>query len=728
MATETGERVRWWRGLALGFVLGVAGYLAYHYGYNRAIELYTGVVNRPLVYGSSQKLSDAEFETLADQLTLELRRQRARALVDPDEEDEPFARQAKTALLMRTRSFQQETGFPHIDYFRKAGVRQYEGPKTCLQCHDTMKVHTPRGVHEVETLEDVVESVHFKFQQTAPGFTTYGYDGREVNAEGHRPIPVGKIDRACGIPGTFSWTGWAELVTTRPHQSAQGEPAAAAGGEQAVARKGVVRSEGCGQCHIGGNYHPATEAMLPLAPIPESARQGIDCLICHSRSYDMNFRFVIEDAGGRRWNQDRSMEAAMTVGMPTRDNCLYCHQHNLGGDMFAENVSSQNLGYMNQRLLHTGSKRATPFSPDTDVHAAAGLTCTDCHVPEGHKIPRGTKGTDLVANDLPGKPVECESCHTTSPHLQGEDAAILNGHGERVSCEACHIKRLEETSVVLRDWVHPTWNEEEGLYAPTDIYRSGKPGEGVVYLWFNGNGTFLANALGDNPMGGSGYDPLMTLMANIDDPESLAAIRSQVEKLKQHYPEIDVEAYVTAATQPLTQLSPRLLEKRQRMIQENIRPLMRQGKSRLYPFKLFNAQMYEDMGNEGPFGAMILPFDYATYYEQGDPVASVKAAVANPIVKRMYELPFKTYMMDEFMHYFGVERWSANYPLQGGELVKVEPRWMRQMGTLMVNHGISGEGRGCNQCHSRKGGILRFEELGYPAERIERLRNLPELR
>jgi hypothetical protein len=28
---------------------------------------------------------------------------------------------------------------------------------------------------------------------------------------------VGKIDRACGIPGSFSWTGWAALVeSARP--------------------------------------------------------------------------------------------------------------------------------------------------------------------------------------------------------------------------------------------------------------------------------------------------------------------------------------------------------------------------------------------------------------------------------------------------------------------------------------------------------------------------------
>ncbi|MFN3075505.1 MAG: hypothetical protein ABT940_01220 [Alphaproteobacteria bacterium] len=355
-------------------------------------EYYTGVVNGPLTYDSSRKVSDAEFESMAEKLTHDTRLRRAQTLT-ADEAD-AFARSLKTDMLMRTRSFAGTDQFPHIGYFRDAGIREYRGPETCLGCHATMTVHGQDGEKKVvNTLDDVIESVHYKFQQTAPGFTTYGYDGREVNAEGSRPIPVGKIDRACGIPGSFSWTGWAALVNTKP---------ADANGQT------VVRSEGCGQCHIGGGYHPATEKMMPIGDVPMEAKMGLDCLICHSQAYDMNERYVTKDDVGMRWNQDRSLKAAMAVTLPSRDNCLFCHQHNMGGDAFAENVSAKNLGHKNSRLLHEGAKRGNPFSASTDVHAAAGMTCTDCHVPEGHKIPRGTKGTDLVANDLPGREVTCE--------------------------------------------------------------------------------------------------------------------------------------------------------------------------------------------------------------------------------------------------------------------------------------------------------------------------------
>jgi hypothetical protein len=92
-----------------------------------------------------------------------------------------------------------------------------------------------------------------------------------------------------------------------------------------------------------------------------------------------------------------------------------------------------------------------------------------------------------------------------------------------------HPKQLEDNNVVLRDWVHPTWDEEEGIWEPTDIYRSGKPGKGLIYLWFNGNGTFLANALGNNPEGDGSYDPLMQQIAEITDPEVIAAVRAKAE-------------------------------------------------------------------------------------------------------------------------------------------------------------------------------------------------------
>ena len=55
------------------------------------------------------------------------------------------------------------------------------------------------------------------------GLSTYGYDGRNVNKPGNgTPVPAGKIGRAWGVTGTFTWTGWAQLIQTKP-ESAGGE-------------------------------------------------------------------------------------------------------------------------------------------------------------------------------------------------------------------------------------------------------------------------------------------------------------------------------------------------------------------------------------------------------------------------------------------------------------------------------------------------------------------------
>jgi len=54
---------------------------------------------------------------------------------------------------------------------------------------------------------------------------------------------------------------------------------------------------------------------------------------------------------------------------------------------------------------------------------------------------------------------------------------------------------------------------------------------------------------------------------------------------------------------------------------------------------------------------------------------------------------------------------------------------MRQEATLMLNHSISKYAMKCESCHaSKEKGIMPFEELGYPPERVKDLRNLEELK
>jgi hypothetical protein len=651
MATTRKQRWMIRIGTALLLVIGIGWW-----NYSNIINLVIPKQHRPeKIEYAVQRVTDEEFERIASQLQSEYF---SYTSIDTTAKNPAVYGLVVRQLAGDVPSFYKKAGLTHIDRFRKAGIREYKGPETCLQCHQTMKIKDgASGYITVNTRDNIEQSVHFDLRKFT-GFNTYGFNGKKVEG-----IPMGKIDRACGIPGSFTWTGWATIVKTKT---------------------GETRSDGCGQCHAGGQYGPMTGTMFPGYKPTDDEFSSMDCLMCHSAAYDMNEKYVVQDENGKyRWNQDRNMKAAMAVIKPTSDNCLRCHEHNHGGDMYAQNVAAKNLGYKNPRLLHPGAKRGNP-TRGADIHYQAGLQCLDCHESHGHLIARGTRGTDLVSNDLPGVEVSCEKCHSNTPHIQDKtQRAFLNAHTDKLACETCHITHLTDDNVVLRDWTDPVFSEEEGIWLYKDVLRSGKPGEAITYRWHNGNGTFMAGALGDNPNGLNTYKAFTT---HPDTP----------------YVNFDYVSYY----------------------EKTFRPLGKMGKSKISPFKRFNAKMYEDMGNQGPFGGMLLPFDYNVYYETGNPKAAVMKAMQDPIIELMYGVVFKKYMMDAFMNYMGIEKgWTI--PFSGN----IEGKWMRQEATLMLNHSITKDAMKCESCHAAKEkGIMPFEELGYPPERVKDLRNLEELK
>ena len=638
-------------GAALVIVVGLA-----IWNYSNIINLVIPWQHRPArIHYAVQRVTDAQFEQLAKQLEAQ---RRPYTSMDTAAKNPAVYKAVATQVAGNVASFGRQAGYDHIEYFRKAGIREYRGPETCLQCHATMRVKDGHGGYTVVNTRDNVEhNVHFTLNQFN-GFSTYGFNGQKVTN-----LPMGKIDRACGIPGSFTWTGWAELITTKT---------------------GETRSDGCGQCHVVGQFGPITGSMFPGYEPVQAEFDATDCLMCHADKYDMNKKYVVKDPGGRlRWNQDRSLAAAMTVGRPTSDACLRCHEHNHGGDMYPNNLAAQSLGDSNPRLKHPGAKRGTP-DRDYDVHYRAGVQCLDCHESHGHLIARGGNGTDLVDNDLPGVAVTCEQCHTSSPHVQNTAMrAFLNAHTDRLACTTCHITHLTDDNVVLRDWTEPVYDSTEGIWLYRDVLRSGKPGVAIVYRWFNGNGTFMANALGDNPNGLGLYRAFDTT------PDSA-------------HREFDYAGYYEKTFRPVADL----------------------GKSKITPFKRFNARMYEDMGNQGPFGGMLMPFDYNTYYETGNAKAAALKAAQDPIIQLMYGRAFKWYMMDDYMHYMDIRRgWTI--PFSGN----IQARWMRQDATLMLSHSITRDALKCEACHAPKDkGVMPFEDLGYPPDRVKDLRNLPELK
>ncbi|MCK5520815.1 MAG: hypothetical protein KAI81_06865, partial [Candidatus Marinimicrobia bacterium] len=492
--------------------------------------------------------------------------------------------------------------FKHIDIFRENGIREYKGPETCLQCHEKINVkdHMTGEDKNVDLMKNLLSSAHYTFF-TKEHKNVWGFNGELADN-----FPMGKIDRPCPKPGSFAMTAWAELV---------------------ILDNGDTLSEGCGQCHIGGQYQAPLGEMMPGYRTLQKEKDAIDCLICHSAAYEMNEKQVVQDSNGlKRWTQDRSMKAAMTVTAPTNQTCLRCHQHNYGGDIYIDEADSSfmqsliNTGHERPRVLHPGSKRGTPFSPTWDVHAAAGVNCIDCHTTEGHLMAKGKHTTTMMANDLPEVEVQCQSCHGDEPHSENEELAdYFNMHIEKIACQTCHIPSLHEDNATMRDFAHTEFEEDPGIYIYHDIEKKTQPGDGIVYKWWNGDATFLGNPIGDNPNGKDLY--------SFYKPEHIWP----------EYKDFDYEAWY-----------------------ENVmRPIAKKKPSKLYAMKRFNGRQHIDLQNMGPFGGMFVPYNLPEYYTSGNPDSAAAKEMDKSMMKMMYGVMFDQYLMNRFMTY--MDDGSGNY-------------------------------------------------------------------
>lgn len=296
---------------------------------------------------------------------------------------------------------------------------------------------------------EVMNSVHYQWRSENP---LVEFPGGGAH---------GMLDRACGLVGSNA------LVNYSQH---------------------------CGRCHVGDSL-PFPDPQTGM--FTEAQEANLDCLICHAADgmYDTDNDgisvpgevandkpLVFDEQRGWVWHQDRRLEAAQSVGGPvTAEACLRCHHHGQADYEY---------------------KRGTPFTAETDVHAAAGMLCTDCHEVEGHKIARGSRVTDMFAWERQDVDVKCENCHGDEPHTR---LAILNQHIDRIGCETCHIPEVAGAN--RRVWA-PTLGVTEGPEADIPIYDAQtnqwlpytKVDEELTspsYQWFAGGASMLAEPLAE---------------------------------------------------------------------------------------------------------------------------------------------------------------------------------------------------------------------------------------
>ena len=210
---------------------------------------------------------------------------------------------------------------------------------------------------------------------------------------------------------------------------------------------GKTKFTGCNTCHPGNH-------LQDVGSQGAEAEAAIDCLICHSTAYDFSQRKPRKDAQGHiAMGQDRSTKAALAIGKPTAKNCMACHESAGGGNLV---------------------KRGFAFTAASDVHAAKGMVCVDCHRAKDHRIPTGYDPNNW-AHD--GVRLACADCHSIKPHKDAD----TNRHTARIACQTCHIPRTG--GAFAKDFTH--WEQlPDKFYEPTTLRK--ETNETVpVYAWYN---------------------------------------------------------------------------------------------------------------------------------------------------------------------------------------------------------------------------------------------------
>ncbi len=247
----------------------------------------------------------------------------------------------------------------------------------------------------------------------------------------------------------------------------------------------------CTECHVGYNWRDSSFNFS--APENET---NVDCLVCHAST-----RFYKKDGDnyGEPLKWVNLKKAAMSVAMPSRENCGECHFNGGGGD-------GTKHGDLDSTL-------AAPAKAE-DVHMdAKGLQfeCVTCHKAEGHQVP-GSRYSPTAMDKMPAmirgdhehgrNPVTCQSCHGQKPHK----LAKMNDHTDKIACQTCHIPAFARGGQPTRltwDWSTAGKRDKNGKAFDTlnddgfPVYRSVMGTftwqENVVpeYLWFNGTVNWL---------------------------------------------------------------------------------------------------------------------------------------------------------------------------------------------------------------------------------------------
>ncbi len=303
-----------------------------------------------------------------------------------------------------------------------------------------------------------------------------------------------------------------------------------------VSAKHRIKNPSCGSCHPGGGpmefgrdargradgskTHVTGEAANPGAldgdyssrftPDGKSAfrQSGVveaDCMICHSPGYRLeerseqlyrrNYRWAASAGAGLGkvsgavftyrnpsagpgqpgyeagvWN----LSKRPVVSYHWSNRGLFTADGRMKGSLIKKSVSSKSC--LQCHAEGEAKNTGTAFSPDSDVHVKAGMTCSDCHPLSGktktqrltHQIAKGKSLISHVRDDLDGQGMKtCIACHSDGQYQitrqgakrqagnpQATHARLLAGatfHTYLISCQSCHATSQPLRAMTILD-------------------------------------------------------------------------------------------------------------------------------------------------------------------------------------------------------------------------------------------------------------------------------------
>jgi len=232
----------------------------------------------------------------------------------------------------------------------------------------------------------------------------------------------------------------------------------------------VPSNEGrCTHCHTGYGYDDNTFSF--------DDRNSVDCLICHDQSG--TYKKGMKTAGMPDPDVDLDIVArsvALNDGVPTNDNCTFCHAFAGGGD----NVKHGDI-----------AMAIADTTREFDVHMGsdgADFDCVACHQVmkdvDGEMLDHGIGGMPIHSFD-DGDMKGCIDCHGNQPSIHAglSVESITNAHST-LACQVCHIPAFARNTSTKVEWY---WEDAGKAFdpPPPDDPATGRP------TWDNKKGTFV---------------------------------------------------------------------------------------------------------------------------------------------------------------------------------------------------------------------------------------------